>query len=121
MPNTDPDVVDYDDLPVNDDGTHVATVSPAGVPWDCPIGYIRRALEVDGYTLAQPGEVEAPPLALPEFDPEAHTVDEVNAHLQAAYDRGDVSEVDRVLADEGAGKNRSTITDPTGSPAGANA
>lgn len=120
MPNTDPAVVNYDDLPVNDDGTHVATVSPAGVPWDCPIGYIRRALEVDGYTLADT-EVEAPPLAPPEFDPATNTVDEVNAHLQAAYDRGDVSEIERVLAAEGAGKNRTTITDPTGSPAGDNA
>ena len=41
----------------------------------------------------------------PTYDPSEHTVDEVNAHLADA----DPDEVDRIIAAERAGKDRSSI------------
>ena len=44
-----------------------------------------------------------------EFDPAEHTVDEVNDHLQEA----DPAEVERVLQEEAAGKDRATVHAPS--------
>lgn len=111
-------------LPLNEAGTHVHTVSPTGQAWDCPLGYLKYAL-ADGFKLVTdedaPAVVTDPDDAAP-FDPSTQNVEAVNLHLQAAFAAGDVAEIQRVLAAEADGKNRSTITDPTaGAPADDNA
>lgn len=103
--------IDYDDLPVTEDGAHVATLSPTGQPWLCPIGYLKHALET-GFTVNQ---------ATAPFDPSKSTVEAVNTHLAQAAARDDVAEIQRVLAAEAAGRNRSTVTDPTAGDPGQNA
>lgn len=63
-----PDTTDQSDLPVNESGTHVATLSPTGDPWQCPIDYLEYALKT-GFTIADskrpsaeadPGTTNAP-------------------------------------------------------------
>lgn len=68
------------------------------------IAYCRNA----GYTVAEPeaDRPPEPPKAPVEFDPAAHTVAEVQAHLADADD----TERAHVLAAEKAGKNRAGIT-----------
>lgn len=104
-----------DKLPLNETGTHVLTVAPSGVPWECPLGYLETA-KSHGYVVVDQDEfqaqVEGQSNDTP-FDPDAENVDVVNRHLQDAFAAGDVTEIERVLAIEAAGKNRSTITDPT--------
>lgn len=115
MPDTD-QKTDERPLPVNEDKTHVATKAPSGVPWMCPVGYLDHALSI-GYTVDY-GSAYMPPEP---FNPDDHDVAGVNKHLADAHARGDDGEVERVLTAEAAGKARTTITDPTGSPAGDNA
>lgn len=83
--------------------THVRMVNKAtGQEWDSPIGYVDRARE-KGFELVDGEDVPAPE---GQYDPSAHTVDEVTAYLATAS----TEEHDRVLAAERAGKNRTTVT-----------
>lgn len=108
---------DPDKLPLNETGTHVLTVAPSGVAWECPIGYLETARE-HGYKVVGEDEYDAAAnaeflaIANP-FNPADHTVVEVNEHLAQAFAAGNVEEVERVLDAEAAGQDRSTINDPT--------
>lgn len=105
-----------DDLPVNDTGTHVLTEAPSGVLWECPLGYLETA-KANGYTVVGAKVAEAhQQIGIPLFDPADHTVEQIDQHLAEAAENGDVDEIERVLAAEAAGKNRTSITDPTGTP-----
>lgn len=105
----------------NDAGTHVfVRNTDTGSQWECPVGYLPVALE-RGFELCEPRDASLDGLfddttAEPAgqqtgFDPAAHTVDEVNAHL-AQHAEDSPGEVARVLKLEQAGRNRSSIVDP---------
>lgn len=110
----------------NEAGTHVfVRNTSSGDEWECPNDYLPVALK-RGFELTEPRDKSLDGLfdestAEPEgqqtgFDPAAHNVDEVNAHL-LAHVASSEGEVERVLALEVAGKNRTTIHDPR-DPAG---
>lgn len=105
----------------NEAGTHVfVRNTSSGDEWECPNGYLKVAL-ARGFELTVPrdksldglfDESTAEPVGQQTgFDPSAHTVDEVNAHLVEHTDSSP-GEVERVLALEVAGKDRKTVVDP---------
>jgi hypothetical protein len=98
---------------LSDDGAHVWMRHPeTGGVWQSPLDFADTA-EEQGWVYTDPaGEqpadfVPAPAAVATDFDPDEHTVAEVNAHLEKYADHAE--EVQRVLAAERAGRSRTTI------------
>lgn len=105
---------------LNSAGTHIWLAHPeTGGVWEAPKDVAATFVEHAGwqYTTA-PGEdlseVFANSTAEGEtqtgFDPNEHTVDEINKHLLA--NQHAPGEIDRVLALEAAGQGRTSVKDP---------
>lgn len=109
---------------LNADGTHVHMTHPdTGGAWDCPVEYAAIA-QTRGWVFADPRDdsldglfdepVNTPGAVLEGgavqtgFNPDDHTVGEVNDYLATVDPAG--GEAARVLELERNGKNRSTIT-----------
>lgn len=105
-------------------GTHVWLHNPeTGGTWECPVDAAEVFVEKRAWEYADAPDTSADGLfdestaegeAQTGFDPSAHTVEEVNAHL-ALHADSTPGEVERVLELERAGKNRTTVVDPRGS------
>lgn len=96
------------------DGAFVHLTNPeTDGQWWCPVGVADVYVEKRGWELSEPPDDSLDGLFDEEagFDPAEHTVGEVNAHL-AAHLESAPGEVDRVLALEATGKNRTTVHDP---------
>lgn len=103
-------------------GTHVWMANPEnGIPWECPVdvadvfagarGWVfvdAPDTSLDGLYDPVEGDVQEEQDEQTHFNPDDHTVDEVNDYLDEHADV--LGEVERVLEAERAGKNRTTIT-----------
>lgn len=85
------------------------TAGPAETPSPPAEPVAGQALGPAGHEAGGEAGDEAPSVARPPFDPNAHTVAEVQEYLQAASEQGDTDEVDRVLEAERAGKARKSL------------
>jgi hypothetical protein len=111
-------------------GTHIHLYNPAtNGYWECPAAVAQTFVDARGWVYVTPPDrsleglfddvpaAERPEEGVTAFDPNDHTVGEVNDYL-AQYAGSSPGEVARVIELELAGKNRKTVVNPLDDPDG---